>query len=121
MRLSDQAAQVRVTFRRLDKQRHVRPVEQGQLRAGDRLQAEGLGFVRERHRAVEAVVVGEGERRVAELGSRERELLGVRGAVQEREGGVAVELDVHSAECGMRNAEWKNVRRSRIQPSLWFL
>src|SRR5437867_1856560 len=105
MRLGDQPAQVRVSLRRLGEQRHVRPVEQRQLRAGDRLQTERLRLLRERHRAVEAIVIGEGERRKPKLGGRERELLGERGTVEKREGGVAVELDVHGlwiANCELR-------------------
>src|SRR3989441_2344511 len=108
LRLGDQPAQVRVSLRRLREQRHVRPVEQRQLRAGDRLQTERLRLLRERHRAVEAIVIGEGERRKPKLGGRERELLGERGTVEKREGGVAVELDVHksrNAESGTRNSQ----------------
>jgi hypothetical protein len=39
-------------------------------------------------------VIGEGERLVAELERRGHELVGQRRAVEEREGRVAVELDV---------------------------
>jgi hypothetical protein len=42
--------------------------------------------VRELERAVDAVVVGERERLVAKLGRSRRELLGQRGAVEERIG-----------------------------------
>ena len=49
--------------------------------------------VRELERAVDAVVVGERERLVPELGRR-RELLRLRRAVEERVRGVAVQLDV---------------------------
>src|SRR5256884_9247787 len=76
-------------FRRLGEQRHVSTVEQGQLRAGNGLQAELLRSLRECHRAVQPVVVGEGERVVAELRRGERQLLGERGAVEKREGGGA--------------------------------
>src|SRR5213596_2344582 len=117
MRLGDQPAQVRVSLRRLGEQRHVRPVEQRQLRAGDRLQTERLRLLRERHRAVEAIVIGEGERRKPKLGGRERELLGERGTVEKREGGVAVELDVHksrNAESGTRKAERGTVKPASV-------
>src|SRR3989475_11632861 len=57
--------------------------------AGDRLQTERLRLLRERHRAVEAIVIGEGERRKPKLGGRERELLGERGTVEKREIGGA--------------------------------
>src|SRR5437899_12697482 len=108
MSLGNQPAEVRVPFRRLREQRHVGTVEQGQLCAGDRLETELFRFLRERHRAVQPVVVGERERGVAELRRGERKLLGARGVVEERESGVAVELDIHrmrNAECGMRS-EW---------------
>ena len=53
------------------------------LGAGDRADAGELRRVRELERAEDAVVVGERERLVAELGRTQRELLGVRGPVQE--------------------------------------
>src|SRR4029078_11001493 len=53
-----------------------------------------VGGVRELERAVDAVVVGESERRVAELRRPRGELLGMRGAVEERVRRMAVELDV---------------------------
>ena len=56
--------------------------------------------LRELHRAVDAVVVGQRERLVALLRRRRRQLVGQRGAVEEREGGVGVELDVrHTNTC----------------------
>ena len=76
MCFGDQPAQVRIPLGRLGEQRHVRAVEQRHFRAGDRLQAEVLRLLCERHRAVQAVVIGERQRRVAELRGRERELLG---------------------------------------------
>jgi hypothetical protein len=56
------------------------------LRAGDRADAEGLRRVGELERAVDAIVVGECERLVAEFGGTRGELLGQRGAVEERIG-----------------------------------
>jgi hypothetical protein len=64
----------------------VRAIVERQLRAGDRPHAERLGRVRELERAVDAVVVGERERRVTELGGPCGKLLGQRGAVEERIG-----------------------------------
>ena len=64
------------------------------LRAGDRPHAEVLRRVRELERAVDAVVVGERERRVAELGRAGGELLRLRCPVEERVRRVRVELDV---------------------------
>ena len=56
--------------------------DEGHLRAGDRPDADELRRVRELERAVDALVVGERERLVAELGGTERQLLRVRGTVQ---------------------------------------
>ena len=64
------------------------------LGAGDRPDAGVLRGMRELERAVDAVVVGESERRVAELRRSRDELLWMRGAVEERVRRVAVELDV---------------------------
>src|SRR5262245_774832 len=50
--------------------------------------------MRELERAVDAVVVGERERVVAELGRPRGELFGERRAVEERVRGVRVQLDV---------------------------
>ena len=106
MRFRDQPAEVRIPLGSLGEQRHVRAVQESELRTGDCLHAELLRFLGECHRAVEAVVIGEPEGRVAELRGGERELLGERSAVEEREGGVAVELGVHkvrSVEYGVLN------------------
>ena len=56
-----------------------------------------LRCVRELERAVDAVVVGERERVVAELGGAGGELLGQRRAVEERVRRVRVQLDVARA------------------------
>ena len=90
----EQPAEVRVALRRLDEQRHVRAVGERDLGAGDRPDAEVLRRVRELERPVDAVVVGERERLVAELGRARGELLRLRGAVEERVGRVGVQLDV---------------------------
>src|SRR5215213_5645914 len=68
------------------------------LRAVDRLQPEALGRLRELHRAAQPVVVGQREGAVAQLGSRAGQLVRKRGAVEEGEGGVGVELGVHLSE-----------------------
>ena len=110
VRLRQQAAERRVAALALDEQRDVgggrrrgrlarpdgrcRRQPQRHLRTGDRPHAERLRRVGELERAVDAVVVGEGERRVAEVGGAGGQLVGLRGAVEERVGGVAVQLDV---------------------------
>jgi hypothetical protein len=62
----------------------VRAAFERHLRAGDRADAERLRRVRELERAVDAVVVGDGERLVAELRRAQCKLLGERRAVEER-------------------------------------
>ena len=76
VRPGEQPAEVRVARRRLDEQRHVRAACERHLRAGDRADAELPTRVRELERAVEPVVVGQRERRIAVLRGREDELLG---------------------------------------------
>ena len=56
--------------------------------------AEVLRRMRELERAVEAVVVGEGERLVPELGRLRRELLGLGRPVEERVRRMTVQLGV---------------------------
>ncbi len=99
MRLREQAAQVRIAPRRLGEQGDVRPVEQRDLGAGDRLEAVLRRPLRERHRAVQSVVIGERESRIAETRCLEHQVLGQRRAIEEGEGGVAVELDIHQGVC----------------------
>ncbi len=65
-----------------------------QLGAGDRSDPLGMTGAGELHRSPDAVVVGQRQLPVAELGGAQRELVGARGPVQEREGGMGVELDV---------------------------
>ena len=67
---------------------------EGHLGAGDRAHPEELRRVGELERAVQAVVIRERERLVSELRRPDRELLGLRGSVEERVRAVAVELDV---------------------------
>ena len=83
-----------------DQQRQVAAVVEGQLGAVDRPQPDRAGGVGELHRAVDAVVVGQRERAVAQLERGGGELLGQRGAVEERVGGVAVELGVGHLNAG---------------------
>ncbi len=93
MRVGEDPAEVRVAALRLAEKRDV-SLSDRHLRAGDRADAEVLRRVRELERAVDAVVVGERERVVAELGGAGGELLGQRGAVEERVRRVRMQLDV---------------------------
>jgi hypothetical protein len=67
MRCREEPAEVRVAARRLHEQRDVGTAGQRHLGAGDRPHPERLGRVRELEGAVDAVVVGERQRLVAEL------------------------------------------------------
>ena len=72
--------------------------DDGELRADDRRQLRLARRGGEAHDAAELVVVGDRERGEAELLRARDERLGKRGAVEEREGGVGVELGV--LHCG---------------------
>ena len=72
----------------------MRTTVERDLRPGDRPDAEVLRRVRELERPVDAVVVGERERLVPELGRARRKLLRQRRAVEERVRRVRVQLDV---------------------------
>ncbi len=77
VRRGEEPAEVRIALRRLDEQGHVGAAVQGHLGAGDRADADELRRVRQLERAVDAVVVGERNRLVAELRSPQRQLLGM--------------------------------------------
>ena len=94
MRIGEDATEVRVAPLRLAEQRHVRPLRKSHFGAGDRTHAEVLRRMCKLERAVDAVVIGQRERVVAELGGPRGELLGQRRTVEERVGRVRVQLDV---------------------------
>jgi hypothetical protein len=94
MRGGDETAEVRVPLRCLHEHGHVGAVGERQLGTGDRTDTEVLRGVRELERPVDAVVVGQRERGILELGCAEGELLRVRRAVEERVRGMRVQLDV---------------------------
>src|SRR4029079_6108855 len=93
-------AEVRVALPALAEQGDVPATFDRHLGAGDRPDAGVLRGVRELEGAVDAVVVGKGERRGAELPRAGDELLGMRGAVEERVRRVAVELDIRGGTQG---------------------
>jgi hypothetical protein len=84
VRLGEQAAEVGVPLWRLDEQRDVGSCFQADLGAGDRPDAERLRRVCELERPADAVVVGERQGVVAEVGGTGGELLGLRSTVEER-------------------------------------
>jgi len=114
VRLCEEPAEVRIPTRRFGEQRHVRAVEQRHLGAGDRLDTELLRLLGERHRAIDAVVVGEGDARVPEIRGGERELLGQRGAVEKRECRMAVKLRVHRRSGGHLRLLSEPITRDKI-------
>ena len=94
MRRGQQPAEVGVARAVGREQREVRSVIQGHLRAGDRLHAEALARVRELHRPVQPVVVGQRDGLVAVHRRRGGHLLRRGRAVQERVRRVRVQLGV---------------------------
>src|SRR5260370_17137378 len=94
MRGCEQAAEVGVPLRALDEQRQVGAAVECDFRAGDRMYAEVLRRVCELERAVDAVVIGERERRITELGCPSCELFRLRGAVEERERRIRMQLSI---------------------------
>ncbi|MDX6569968.1 MAG: hypothetical protein QOH15_2546, partial [Gaiellales bacterium] len=95
--LGDRGAVVALALRRLAQDGLVEgtgAIAHGQLRAGDRPHAGSPRCLREHERAAEVVVIRQGERLEPELGGLQRELLRKRGAIQERERRVAVQLGV---------------------------
>ena len=111
VRPGDEPAQVRVPRRALRQHRDVavgrfrRPSHgnvsgggerrgEGEFGARDRLESVGAGELRELHRAVEPVVIGERERGIAQFERARRQFLGPRRPIEKRVGGVRVQLDV---------------------------
>ena len=72
----------------------MRAVGQGQLGAGDRCDASRPRSSRELHRAMEPVVIGDGQSPVAKVGGLTNDLLWQGRAIEEGEGGVEMKLDV---------------------------
>ena len=97
VRAREDAAEAAPALLGLHQQREVAAVVEVDLRPVDRLHPEPLGGLRELHRAAQPVVVGQREGAVARLGRSARQLLGQRGAVEEGEGGVGVQLGVHGS------------------------
>ncbi len=100
VRGGDDPAQVRPAACVCDEQREVAPPVRSvrreiELRAVDRTQPERPGGDGELHRARDRVVIGERHRLIAERQRGRRELVGQRGAVEERERRVAMELRIH--------------------------
>ena len=89
-------------------------IAHGQLGAGDRPHAAVARRLCEDERAAQVVVVGQRERLEAELGGLQGELIGLGGAVQERERRVAVQLGVREVGGGSARAPAQS--RWRYQP-----
>jgi hypothetical protein len=67
-------------------------VREGQLDARDRPDVDRGAGLGEGHRAVQAVVIRDRQRVIAQLGRAQRQLLGQRGALEERVAGMQVQL-----------------------------
>jgi hypothetical protein len=94
MRSRQQAAEIRVAAARLDEQCDVRAALDRDLGARERPHAERLRGVCELERPVDAVVVGERERLISELGCASGELFRLRRPVQEGVRRMRMEFDV---------------------------
>ncbi len=90
----EEPAEVGVPARVLGQQRQVGAPAQGDLRPGDGPHPGRPGGVGELERSAQPVVIREGQGRVPQLSRPGRHLIGSRGAVQEAEGRVGVELGV---------------------------
>ena len=95
VRAREDVAEVAPALLGVDEQREMPAVLEVDLRPVERLDARRLRGLGELHRAADAVVVREREGLVAVRGRGDGELVGQRGAVEEGEGGVGVELGVH--------------------------
>jgi hypothetical protein len=93
--LTDEAAQVGVAGQVLDQENKVVAFVQRHLRTYNRFDPLFFGRVAELHHAVQPVVVGEGERRHAQLPGSGHQIVRGRGPVEKREIAVAVKLNVH--------------------------
>jgi len=92
--MSEEEAEVGIASLRLGKEGEMRAAFERNLGAGDGAHAEGLGRLGERHRPVEAVMVGEGKGVVAELAGAQHQLLRRRSALAEGVAGVAVQFNI---------------------------
>ena len=90
----EEPGEVRPAGRVADEQGDVAPVGQRDLGPVDRAQADPSGGLRELHRSRDRVMVGERQGGVAAFDRGRHELLGLGSPIQEREGRMAVELDV---------------------------
>jgi len=94
VRARQDVAQVRPASCIADEQPQMASLLKVDLGAVDRAQAERPGSHGELHRARDRVVIGQRERLVAQLHRRPGQLVGQRGPIEKREGGVTVELGV---------------------------
>ena len=94
VRARQQPAEVAPSALVLDEQRQVAAVVERQLGAVQRAQPNRLGRLGVLHRAADVVVVGQRERLVPQLARRDGLFVRQRSAVEEREGGVRVQLDI---------------------------
>ena len=88
-----------------------RPAGQGHLRPDDGLDPVRLGRLPETHGAVQAVVVGQGQRRIAQRGGLLDQRLRRRGAIQQREVAVAVKLDIRFVWAALNHTPWPGTTR----------
>ena len=99
-----EAAEVAVAGAGFGEQGEMRAIGEGDFGAGDGCHAGGIGHPGELHRAVEAIVIGDGQRDVAEADRLVDDVFREGGAIEEGVGGVEVQLgiDRHRAVVGVR-------------------
>ena len=107
VRLGDQPAEIAPAGRRLDQQGEVKVGRSGALgldtvisAPDDRADAQRLARLRELHRPPDAVVVGQRQRLVAELGRRSASSSGSEAPSPKEKAEWAVQLDVARGICG---------------------
>ncbi len=113
VRARQQPAEVAPPARVAHQQREMTAVVERDLRAVQGPQAHRLGRLGELHRAADRVVVGQRQRAAPALEGRGHQLVGQGRAVEEREGRVAVELDVGHGRTHVRiRSGWIGPERS---------
>ncbi len=98
----DQFAEIRIAAGVLDQQHHPAGVFVGTLAADDRRDLVRAGGARESDRAVEAVAIGQGDRRKFQLGGARDQFFGMRGAFQKGEVRPGMQFGIAAHSIGAR-------------------
>src|SRR6478609_11202490 len=112
MRPGQYVAEIGPAARVLHEQGQMASVRQVHLCSMDRPQPKSARGDCELHRPRDGVVVGQRERLMAELQRGRSELVRKRRAVEEREGRMAMELDIHTNACSQEGRTTPRAQRS---------